>query len=583
VGNTALAFPVPASGNNPVITANFTLASGGSGDCPLVAVGAAQVGTLAAGTACALPISFQPALEGSVYGSLTLTDNSLNAVGPAYATQTIALSGDAPVASLSAASLSFGPQQVGTASAEQPLTLTNTGSATMTITSVSLTGANASAFTLMNGCGASLAAGDSCVIQGEFQPAATGPLTAAISINDNSPGSPQTDSLTGAGAIVPAVTVTPSTSSVTTAQALTVTVAVTGPNGDAAPTGSAALASGSFQSSPAALAGGSAAIQVPAGALAVGSDTLSATYAPDNASEMLYLSATGTSAVTVTAATASSAPTAETNVASGITASSATLAGTVNPNGAVTTAYFSYGTSSTLAGASQTTSQGLGSGNAPVAVSANIATGLAANTTYYYEVVATNSVGTSMGAIDSFTTTPAPYFSISNGTAISIMPGAIAGNTSAVTIEPWYGFSGTLSLSCLVTFQGQGTPTDPPACSVPASVTLTNTAETVTVTVTTTAASAWNVPPRRFGGAAGGTALACIVLLCVPARRRRWVALLALLVLCLTGAGMGCGGGQSSGGGPPPNPGTTAGSYSVTVTGSSGPTTETGMVALTVQ
>ena len=80
-----------------------------------------------------MPISFQPAATGTVYGTLTLTDNNLNAAAPAYATQTIALSGAAPVATISATMLAFGPQQVQTASAPQQVTLTNTGSATLTI------------------------------------------------------------------------------------------------------------------------------------------------------------------------------------------------------------------------------------------------------------------------------------------------------------------------------------------------------------------------------------------------------------------------------------------------------------------
>ena len=98
--------------------------------------------------------------------------------------------------------------------------------------------------------------------------------------------------------ITPAVTVTPSASSITTAQALTVTVAVSAPSGDATPTGTVTLASGSYTSA-AALSSGSATIQVAAGALALGSDTLTVSYAPDAASNSIYNLATGTSAVTV--------------------------------------------------------------------------------------------------------------------------------------------------------------------------------------------------------------------------------------------------------------------------------------------
>jgi len=93
IGNAALTFPIPASGNDPGITANFTLNSSQSDACPLVSAGSSQPGTLAAGASCLLPISFAPTTGGNITGSLTLTDNNLNAVSPAYATQSIELSG----------------------------------------------------------------------------------------------------------------------------------------------------------------------------------------------------------------------------------------------------------------------------------------------------------------------------------------------------------------------------------------------------------------------------------------------------------------------------------------------------------
>ena len=67
-------------------------------------------------------------------------------------------------------------------------------------------------------------------------------------------------------------------------------------------TGSVTLSSGSYNSAATALASGAATVNVPAGSLAVGSDTLTASYAPDSASSSAYNAANGTSsAVTVTA------------------------------------------------------------------------------------------------------------------------------------------------------------------------------------------------------------------------------------------------------------------------------------------
>lgn len=94
-------------------------------------------------------------------------------------------------------------------------------------------------------------------------------------------------------------------------------------------------------------------------------------------------------------------PTVATEAASLITSTSATLNGTVNPNGAATTCYFQYGTTTSYGKVTPTQSKG--SGTANVAVTAAL-TGLTANTTYHYKLVAANSAGTAYGVDKSFTT-----------------------------------------------------------------------------------------------------------------------------------------------------------------------------------
>ena len=101
----------------------------------------------------------------------------------------------------------------------------------------------------------------------------------------------------------PTVTVTPSSTSITTAQALTVRVVVSGGSGNPTPTGSVKLTGGGYTSVAATLASGIATINIPAGSLAPGSDTLTASYTPDSNSSSTYNAAKGTSsAVTVTQA-----------------------------------------------------------------------------------------------------------------------------------------------------------------------------------------------------------------------------------------------------------------------------------------
>jgi hypothetical protein len=100
---------------------------------------------------------------------------------------------------LSAASLVFAPQLVSSTSTAQSITLTNSGNATLKITSIAITGANATDFAQSNTCGATLAAAASCTISAAFKPAAIGNRSAAVSITNNADGSPQTVALTGSG------------------------------------------------------------------------------------------------------------------------------------------------------------------------------------------------------------------------------------------------------------------------------------------------------------------------------------------------------------------------------------------------
>lgn len=93
VGNAALSFPVLSTGNNPSVPANFTLNSGMASACPLIGAASPAAGTLTAGASCQLSISFTPAEVGDLTGSLLITDSNLNAAAPAYASQSITLSG----------------------------------------------------------------------------------------------------------------------------------------------------------------------------------------------------------------------------------------------------------------------------------------------------------------------------------------------------------------------------------------------------------------------------------------------------------------------------------------------------------
>ena len=104
--------------------------------------------------------------------------------------------------------------------------------------------------------------------------------------------------MTSGPTITPTVTVTPSpTSPQYSGETLSVAVKVTGSG--ATPTGSVTLTGGTYTSSATALVSGNASFTIPANALPVATDTITATYTGDST----YLSGNGTSSVSVTQST----------------------------------------------------------------------------------------------------------------------------------------------------------------------------------------------------------------------------------------------------------------------------------------
>jgi hypothetical protein len=124
------------------------------------------------------------------------------------------------------------------------------------------------------------------------------------------------------------------------------------------------------------------------------------------------------------------APIVATQPVTGLGLSSATLNATVTPNGAVTTAAFQWGTSTSygnttpsvvLSGANQPVSSGL--------------TGLSPATLYHFRVVATNSAGTSLGNDLTFQTTLFPNLVYNtNDSGLGSFRNAITAATNGATI-----------------------------------------------------------------------------------------------------------------------------------------------------
>ena len=156
--------------------------------------------SLGAGLNCVANISFKPSGTASRIASVTIADSA------AGSPQTIPLAGTGTQAavSLSPASISFGNQLSGVPSALVTITVTNTGTGSLTVSAATTSGTSVGDFTISAntcmGTNVSTAPNGACTLQVAFTPACSNAAparTATLSLTDNAPGSPQTISLSG--------------------------------------------------------------------------------------------------------------------------------------------------------------------------------------------------------------------------------------------------------------------------------------------------------------------------------------------------------------------------------------------------
>ena len=151
------------------------------------------------GTAITATVQSATQMNATIPAAIIATGGTVQVVitSPSKQTATlvVVVNGTAPpVAGVSPESLTFTSQLVGTQSAAQTVTVGNTGSGTLTVSSVTISGD----FTQTNNC-TSVASGASCTVSVIFAPTATGSRTGVLTISDNDASKTQTVSLTGTG------------------------------------------------------------------------------------------------------------------------------------------------------------------------------------------------------------------------------------------------------------------------------------------------------------------------------------------------------------------------------------------------
>jgi len=184
---------------------------------------------VAPGSSCEITVLLDPSTTGVFLASLDITSDALTSVDSVPLTATVIA--DAPEAILNPLTVNFGNVTVGTTSGEQDITLTNSGTADLNITSITAS----AGFSQTNDCGSVVIAGDFCTISVTFSPNSTGAVVGSLTVVDDASGSPHVVTLNGTG-VGPGAIVSVAPSSLlfgnlvvgSTSQPQTVTVTNTG-------------------------------------------------------------------------------------------------------------------------------------------------------------------------------------------------------------------------------------------------------------------------------------------------------------------------------------------------------------------
>ncbi len=532
--------------------------------------------SLAVGANCTITVSFTPTASGIRKASLTIIDSAPGSP------QVVNLTGNTSTVTLSASSLAFGFQQVGVPSAAQAVTVTNSGTTSLTFSSITASGD----FSETDNCTkAALQPGTNCVAQIAFTPSAAVASLGAVTITDNGSGSPQIILTTGTGVLEPQATLSqaslrfPDEPVGTTSPAQSVTLS----NAGNAPLNiSGIAANGDFAQTNncgailAVNAGCTITVKFTPTATGNRTGTLTVT---DNAANVagstqtVQLSGNGLTVPVVTLSTNTltfgSQAIGSTSSAQGVTLSNAGSAPLIISNVAQTGNFAQINNCGTSVAAGSS-----------CLINVTFTPGASGN--LFGSITITDNAAGSPQTIALSGVGAAATFAIGS---LSATPSVPAGQTAsyAISVTSSGAFSQAVTLSCSA-----------PAtisCEVAPSAVVPSTSPTQAATLTVTTALRAIAPPSsgikidpfmslRHAGATWLVLLAAVLMVLTAATlRRRPLAATFGLAVCLMFALAACSGGNSSGA----PAGTPAGQYTITVSGTAGGVTNSAQLPLTVK
>jgi hypothetical protein len=209
---STLATTLSNTGNATLNVGTLSVSGAAAGDYAISGGTCANGTSLAAGASCTVQVGFTPSAAGARSASLVIAHNA------AGGSSTVALAGtgnavpQATIA-LSANAIDFGPLVAGIASPGRTITVSNSGQAALTFSSIAIGGANAGVFALGGTCATAtpVPAGGSCTVTVTANSSGSGAFSGNLALASNASNGAVSVGLSGTvSAPAPAISASPS-------------------------------------------------------------------------------------------------------------------------------------------------------------------------------------------------------------------------------------------------------------------------------------------------------------------------------------------------------------------------------------